>query len=503
MSEQQKVAKALPPQRPAKPDPGQMHQFSKAFETATKGYKLCPARVWSVFVDLLPIDQKITRHEDHRGCTHDFCELSMRNFTSVHQRHECLERSREKCRPLQGFFDTQALNQAALAGRSTVWNLEGKNTLPLSQPFMAISHVWSDGTGTGTWPAGQVNECLYSFFRGVAYRFHCEGIWWDTLCVPQDKVARAIAIRTMDSYYQYARVTLVHDVFLREWLWDGAESACIAILLSPWFSRGWTALELVRSRRVKVLFKGREGPVIKDLDEDILAKIDKTTHPSHWAGSEIIRNLRIGVSDLNGLVKVLKSRHTSWSKDMAVISGLLLDVDVDPDSEEGDILQQDIYRRVMAKIGRLYPGHLFHNTATLADEESWCPRTLLKMPIAETGDELHVDQDLNVSGFWECIHIQSPFMFKDRVVWNDEQKYMRMKLEHHLRGADYCILLAEESAIDQPFVSSKGLKRAILVMETRKTTADPIYKYVGALYFNPPLSRDDFRVARSSANTSR
>lgn len=490
--------KILPPRRPAKPDPERMRQFSKDFAAATKAYTLCPARVWSVFADLLPIDQKITRHKDHQECAYDFCELSTRDFTSVQQRHECSQESRERCQPLKGLFNGQTLNQAALAGKSTVWNLEGKNTFPLSQPFMAISHLWSDGTGTGTWPVGQVNECLFAFFRRIAYQFHCEGIWWDTLCIPQDRVARAIVIQTMDSYFQYARVTLVHDVFLREWLWDGAESACIAILLSPWFSRGWTALELARSRRVKVLFKGPEGPVIKDLDEDILSKIDKTTHFSHWAGSEIIQNLRKGISDLNGLVRVLRPRHTSWPKDMAVISGLLLGVDLEPVSEGGSILQQEIYKRVMAMIGWLHPGHLFHNTATIADEESWCPRTLLEMPIAETGNKLDVDQNLNVSGFWRCIHIQSPIMFKDRVVWNGVRQHTQSKLKQHLREADHCILLAEVSAIGQPIVLSKGLKRALLVKETRKKTEEPIYTYVGAVYFNPPLYEDDFRAARAT-----
>ncbi|EFR00535.1 hypothetical protein MGYG_03539 [Nannizzia gypsea CBS 118893] len=503
MSEKQKV---LLPQQPGKPDLEQKRRFSKDFEAATKVYGLCPTRVWSVFANLLPIDQPFIRDKRHQKCSDDFCELSTRNFTNVKQRHECSGYNWQldnKCQPLKGFFDEQILMKSALAGNSTVWNLEGTNTVPLSQPFMAISHVWSDGTGTGNWPAGQVNECLYSFFRRLAYRFHCEGIWWDTLCTPLDKAARTVAIRTMDCYYQNARVTLVHDVFLREWTWDGAESACIAILLSPWFSRGWTALELAKSLRVKVIFKGTEGPVIKDLDYDILANINKTTHPSHWTACQMIRDLRKGISDLNGLVNTLRHRHTSWPKDMAVISGLLLGVDVEPDYEEGDILQQEIFRRVMVRIGRIYPGHLFHNTATMAGGESWCPRTLLEMPIAEHGEELEVDQNMDVIGLWECIHIPNPKMLKEHVAWEHLRGYTQNKLEQHLRETDDCIILVEQSAIDRPVISRKGLRRALLVKQVRSVTDKVVYTYIGVLNFNPPLSEDNLRSARATSEYKR
>src|SRR5271156_6840007 len=106
------------------------------------------------------------------------------------------------------------------------------------RPHMAISHVWSDGTGAGAWPDGEVNECLYKYFKRIAQQFQCEGIWWDTLCIPKEKAAREKAIRKIQSNYENARITLVHDIFLRSWKWD-RKTACFAILMSPWFSRGW------------------------------------------------------------------------------------------------------------------------------------------------------------------------------------------------------------------------------------------------------------------------
>ncbi|KAL6239485.1 hypothetical protein BDW75DRAFT_119803 [Aspergillus navahoensis] len=49
------------------------------------------------------------------------------------------------------------LEKAASSGKSTVWNLAGTAMVEPPQPYMAVSHVWSDGTGTGAWRHGEVN----------------------------------------------------------------------------------------------------------------------------------------------------------------------------------------------------------------------------------------------------------------------------------------------------------------------------------------------------------
>jgi hypothetical protein len=193
------------------------------------------------------------QHEDHSACNFDFCEFSSRNFTAVQQHHEprSYEKGYEKedqatiaenhenkgvCFPLRGLFDDGKLVEAVKANRLTAWSLDGLTILEHPRPFMAISHVWSDGTGTGTWPSKQVNECLYDYFKGIAKRFQCEGMWWDTLCVPQDRNHRSMALNIMHYNYEYARITLVHDRFLRNLPFDGPGTACFAIVMSSWFT---------------------------------------------------------------------------------------------------------------------------------------------------------------------------------------------------------------------------------------------------------------------------
>ncbi|KAF7588227.1 hypothetical protein BBP40_005978 [Aspergillus hancockii] len=290
----------------------------EAFERATGQFNLCPNRVWAVAKDRLPqllpdatSMSHVTENTTHELCTFDFCEYSQRDFTAVQQRHECKEKA--KCVRIRGRFSRNTLNKAALAGKSTTWQLDGKALLNLPLPYMAVSHVWSDGTGTGG-QEGEVNKCLYGFLHDIAARFQCKGIWWDTLCIPKDNLARAHAIKEMHNNYQDARLTLVHDCFLRNWQWSGAEAACFAILMSPWFSRGWTALELAKSPKVKVVFKGPCGPIIKDLDEEILAGEDDNTSAGHRVATDIIRNLRKRITTLDGLLTVLTTRPDSlWT----------------------------------------------------------------------------------------------------------------------------------------------------------------------------------------------
>jgi hypothetical protein len=239
------------------------NEVMQAMDRAFDKYGFCPNRVWALAISHPEKEQIIpslcpprdTEHPKasgthHARCTVDFCERSQINYTSAPQRHESPHCERYPCKTLKGLFPGDVLNQAASEDPSneeysTAWQLHGRRMVRLSnQSFMAISHVWSDGTGAGMRPSDGVNICLYQFFSHLARTLKCDGIWWDSICVPSDRVARAKAINNMHLNYGKAAYTLVHDCFLRDTEFDNPEAACIAIIMSPWFSRGWTALEL-------------------------------------------------------------------------------------------------------------------------------------------------------------------------------------------------------------------------------------------------------------------
>ena len=454
-----------------------------AFNRATRELNLCRNRVWTVagtgLPELLPDFKKLPKsgsENTHESCTFDFCEYALRDFTAVQQRHECEELhecleghdcgedhrcqeghecrglnqcKRRRCMQLRGLFSRTILNDAAERSESTVWRLDGKAMVKPSQPYMAISHVWSDGTGAGAWRDGEVNECLYAFFREIANQFHCEGIWWDTVCIPREKAARNKAIQRIQSNYEEARMTLVHDCFLRNWEWD-PDTACFGILMSPWFSRGWTALELAKSRKVKVVFKGSYGPVIKDLDEEILAKDldqdiltkDNNTKSPRQNATVIIKHLRKGITTVDELLTSLGTRYTSWPKDQAIIAGLLTGVDVAPKPPRKDISQQEIYRDILTKIGRIAPEHLFHNSATMS-KVSWCPTSLFSLSIAGSDTSLQITRNLDLKGTWRCIPVDSPW--EEKFIWTRTHPLVEHQVRVHLQGQDKCALLAERN----------------------------------------------------------
>ncbi|KAI5779659.1 hypothetical protein DFH27DRAFT_489127, partial [Peziza echinospora] len=293
---------------------------------------LCPQRVWAVvkslpggeynlapLLDGVDVPGMIPRQLGHEGCTFDFCEALSVNSTTVKQMHKCgvpealLD---TECLPTDALmFSRDLLNLAQKNGLTTAWRLDGLGLVPKRQPFMAISHVWADGTGGGAWPAGQVNSCLYSFWAAWARELECGGLWWDAICIPSERLARAQAINEMHNNYADAKCTLVHDSYLCSTVWDDSNrgAAALAIIVSPWFTRGWTALELAKSGRVKVLFKSKDGSgiggyIAKDLDEDILAYPGEATSRYHQLATSAIMRLRAPVETTNDLLISLQLR---------------------------------------------------------------------------------------------------------------------------------------------------------------------------------------------------
>lgn len=463
-------------------------EIDEAVQILTTRLCLCPNRVWAVARSLsgrernlpflIPSGKTVMGHRGHDQCTFDFCEHSRRDFTAVPQRHEpafCQKSKMNResdisypCHQLK-HCPQRELEAAISAGKQAVWKLDGMAILPRPEPFMAISHVWSDGTGMGAW-AGGVNECLYSFFRGVAERFQCKGIWWDTISIPTDKAARTKAINQMESNYEDASVTFVHDCYIRDSRWVDAETACFTIIMSPWFSRGWTALELARSQTVKIMFK---DSIIKDLDEDILSVVGEDCR-----AQVPIRNLRKKDNlSLNELLTALTSRYTSWPRDVASISALLTGINVVHDEP-----QQSTYQRVLMKIGRVRHEHLFHNSATMTKGFSWCPTALVDMAPSSPDHlnpvvALNISQSGAVTGTWQVIRDRWLMSQNwDRYNWKGTHPLIIPRLKLGLASPECHVLLAE------PDVDS--IERALLVKQT--TTAD-VYQYIGSVYFRPPL----------------
>ena len=281
----------------------------------------------------------------------------------------------------------------------------------------------------------------------------------------------------MHQNYENAKVTLIHDRFLRGLEWVDAETACLAVAMSPWFSRGWTALELAKSHTVKVLIKEKDGLTLKDLDEDILS-LRGFPSERHKILANAIQQLRDEkITDLDRLLTVLGPRHTSWSRDITVIAGLLVGVPVGSAvGSTAQVYQQDIHQSILRKLSVIRHGHLFHNSPTIHDGVSWCPISLFDLQLASvrSGSDrfLEIESNGELVGVWNVAWLGS---FEDKYhIWTGVHPLIEARLRSSLKQKrDHFFLIEPELTL---------VDRALLVRKRRQETV----QVIGCMYFHPP-----------------
>ncbi|KAJ6035964.1 hypothetical protein N7540_000243 [Penicillium herquei] len=477
----------------------------KAVEKATEDWGFCRNRVWAIakslpsgpdqFPTLLPSEASHAHkgtNESHQLCTFDFFQQSRVNFTLVKQRHEsgC---DGNQCKVKE--FSTEHLVEAIEKEKPTAWYLAGHDEdrgriLEFNERYMAISHVWSDGTGVGDKFRGHVNTCLFSLFRQFAQELNCEGLWWDTIYIPTTKDLREKALKRIQQYYKSAAVILVHDCFLRECEWFNADLACFHIMISPWFSRGWTALELKISQNVEVIFKGRDGLIIKNIDRDILGgEGSLSVAPEGQITREILKRLRQDkISQVNDLVAILGSHYISWPRDTAILSGLMIRIDL-PET----YTHQRIYQEILQELGEVSHAHLFHNSATITNGYNWCPTNLYDLPVASTKDTLQVEENGNLFGKWVIMSIDH--LSDERFISGHTHPLIAAKVELARQDKDQHILLIEPDSPKYSSINRGLLVRPLLKSDKESRAIDCYCDYVGPVYFHPPFLRTEIEDA--------
>ena len=210
-------------------------------------------------------------HLDHRSCSYDGCSarrVDPKNRVTRHTNDYC------RCD-----FWRPNLNAITLTYECGSFPLIDLDKIEESQtiltdcvrsfqngedtPFVAISHVWSDGlcsdTNTGL-PACQMSSLkqLAALCKNesIPY-FHL--IYIDTLCIPRDENIKKLAINTMARVYTTASIVLVLDSTLRT-VNVGTSSAArvlLQIITSPWNHRLWTLQEALLAR--ELIFAFRDG----------------------------------------------------------------------------------------------------------------------------------------------------------------------------------------------------------------------------------------------------
>lgn len=201
--------------------------------------------------------------------------------------------------------------------------------------------------------------------------------------------------------------------------WIDSETAVVALVLSTWFTRGWTAAELnatregtrkVKGTRMrflkrttpKVLFKNPENPmqpIMKDLDRDILAGNGQFTSLAHLTASKLLSGVRTNIDSVQGLLQVLQGRSTAWDKDKMIVASLM---SLDQSKVDTSKSIPDLTRAILAATTDMPKIVFFHNKVPMKSHGawSWCPPSIFDFEMRRTtfeADEcqepLWIDED--------------------------------------------------------------------------------------------------------------
>lgn len=421
--------------------------------------KYCQRRVWnlvhacrsgvSIFPSVTSMLQTVpsTDTRDHSKCTEQGCDFDQKDTSSVAALHVCGSHNKDH----RMTFDLSKLNDSRR--RYNAWD---KNQRLISEggKFMTVSHVWLDGTGhTRGYGHGEVNRCLFELFSQIADSGGCKGIWWDAISIPSDREKRTKEIARMHENYSQAEFTLVYDTQLANLEWREGGSPCLALALSAWFTRGWTALELRASKAVKVLFKaprnahdypsrfdfsftGKKAThyVLKDLREILAGEHDLFVHAAYREASVAVRAIfgtetsPTSTTTLNKLLYALKHRHTSRMEDRMIIASLL----INQDGRNVALPSTEITKRILTEnIKKITPQSLFHGKKTISESGpwSWCPPILLDLEEDEEGYDyfLRISHNGELKGKWATKNFEKQELGKLSPISSDPTTSQRIR----------------------------------------------------------------------------
>jgi hypothetical protein len=276
---------------------------------------------------------------------------------------------------------------------------QGKNTLSIKpleakMPYVAISHVWSDGLGN--LQRNSLPECQFNRIRDLSRSSglitpEIELIWIDTLCIPPDSAdsdnAQRAALQRMREVYEGATAVLVLDSWLASChILDLSPSEVLMrIFHSNWNRRLWTYQEGALAK--KLIFQFQDSVVdidyfyrefLKDRNIFIDLTLRNTFIIKYRSLRHFMRNTRRSVDSLRHIISACKHRATSVVEDEALCLATLMGLDVQR------VLGHHPKLRMQAFWGMLedVPSDiLLHNGEKMSKEGlRWAPKTLLISP---------------------------------------------------------------------------------------------------------------------------
>ncbi|KAF7128381.1 hypothetical protein CNMCM5793_003111 [Aspergillus hiratsukae] len=416
-----------------------------ALEARMEKMKWCKAQIakflkegqldFSLFVSCMPSPRVFENHDE---CTGTVCRgriIDTAGYRTKHVSETCECRFWETPPSFTGIIEGDGIPLVQWTGKDlkAVRYAEG-------MPFVAISHVWSDGKGNenhNALPECQLREIhdhiekLYESPRPEArppglmfgpsktLEFHDPwrkpvGFWMDTLCVPVGSAGeemRQKAIQKMRDIYESADRVLVLDGRVEELsISSSIVDRAARLIVSNWQSRIWTLQEGVMAQQLFFQFGDGALTLGELADEEVRQRRGSSPGSFHRVSHRLLTLLSIGLvfpsrearprTDelFEALLPVAKNRMTTKMEDETVCLSTLLDVDrrpmldirTDKSKEEwkGMTSQEKLIENTrvcdermkvfLCHIRRFRKSLIFHELPRLStDGFRWAPRSYL------------------------------------------------------------------------------------------------------------------------------
>ncbi|KAH8094541.1 hypothetical protein BXZ70DRAFT_992312 [Cristinia sonorae] len=320
---------------------------------------------------------------NHDACTHRNCvanNIDTRNYINRHcalvRCTGCASVKPPLERIIRSLQDQEVPILRVDAGQGDHSDLPVLTSTTFSAaPYIAISHVWSDGLGSTT-EVG-LPSCQISRISRLVEPILAQGYFWiDALCVPQRREMRKRAIGLMAETYRRAAVVLVIDSGIRSCSTSAPlAEKLVRVVTSGWMQRLWTLQEGLLAK--KLMFEFSDG--VLDINDLIPSGEDCFDPLLMQLASEVFR---LRVYQINpehfGLAQVtraLRWRSTSRAEDETLAICGLLNVNA---FELVNLPRQERMKKLLLTVKTLPRDIPFLISPKLSEDNfRWAPLTLM------------------------------------------------------------------------------------------------------------------------------
>ncbi|KIW89213.1 uncharacterized protein Z519_10066 [Cladophialophora bantiana CBS 173.52] len=296
----------------------------------------------------------------HASCCFFGCianQIDKSTYTTKHCRDDCncdvvsfdLGDGSEYARWIRDGYAPLLLRENSRTAGRVSWKLVRSHEPETSAPkrYVAISHVWADGTGNAGGNA--LPSCQLQKFQDAVIKLFTDldvdeqvPFWVDTICVPfNDSPVKMLALRDMERIYREADRVLVFDSTLMQISLDTPARECLTrIEISPWNERLWTIQEAAFAKVLAFQFKDGLASLpwlAKNYRLERFANLAQLRYDQDFRAESVGMAMLKLILDMH-LGPVLKDKNAPMQQPPGVQSGMWLALDADAlDQEISDV----------------------------------------------------------------------------------------------------------------------------------------------------------------------